>query len=339
MPGARLEQMGADVQEAQEVRAAWDEGVKGGLGWEQEFHLTGRTQAELHMVVTALPLTEKSAAEDRWLVTVQDISKLVIHARQLEIYAQEISRLYRSNRQHLQQLQEAERSREMFFSLVTHELKTPLTSQKAALELLTTPELRPSKPEDMDRLADSLYRSTLRLERLINDLLDIATARSGKLSLFFHKIDMLEVVENVLEEMVPLIREKNLILRWRPGRSLVEALVNGDETRLTQMVQNLLSNAVKAAPNGSTLGVTLKQEQGQVTVSVSNDGSIDPAIKDTLFEPFTKSPSGGYRPGAGLGLAVVTELARAHHGTIKLVPNPKRVIFSFAIPSWVEENV
>ena len=192
----------------------------------------------------------------------------------------------------------------------------------------------PAEEKDAWRLIRSMKRSTMRLERMLIDLLDLASARGHGLSLRFGPVDMMELLKGVLDEMSALAAEKGVSLEG-PGRMRKGLVVKGDEVRIQQIVQNLLSNAIKAAPPQGVVRVSAGRSNEHVRVSLVNPGVVmDPAIKDSLFEPFAKSAAGGYQAGAGLGLSVVDALVKAHGGSVMVTPGRKQVTFSFAIPFW-----
>lgn len=330
--GSSLFDLAVSIEGGKRLEAAWQEKAGQGHGWTHECQLQGKLGAALEMQLVAMSVLSGPASQHCWLVIVQDLTGTVMHAKELEIYAQELSQLYRENKQHIQKLEEAARSREHFFSLVSHELKTPLTSQKAAMEMLNNPGMIPADATGALKLVSTMTRSTARLERLISDLLDVAVAFSGGLSLRFDPVDMTYTIHSVMDEMRPLAREKDITLNGPKRRKPL--IVRGDEIRLQQVVQNLLSNAIKAAPQGSAIQIATSARDKQARVTVTNPGSIPEDLRPTIFEPFRKSPAGGYRTGAGLGLTVVDALVKAHGGDVELEPDRKMVSFTFSIPLY-----
>ena len=336
-PGRRLSELAAEGEDVDQFKERWRSNRRRS-GWSYACQLRGQQESNLDLHLVVIPVLADASEGEVWLVIVHNLTETLIHARELEIYASELSQLYLRNKQHLGQLQEAQRSRDHFYSLVSHELKTPLTALKAALEMLNIPGLVTPTKKDVWRLINNMNRSTARLERIITDLVDLATARSGGISLYLTAVDMVAVIEAVVEEMATAIREKQLSLlgRWRRKRGII---VKGDEIRLQQVVQNLLSNAIKAAPINGSINISTALSSRHVRVSIANPGvSLDPSVKDHLFEPFRKSAAGGYKPGAGLGLSVVDSLVGAHNGTISVANSRRQVKFTFAIPLWREDT-
>lgn len=333
VPGSQLENLAAHEAAAAELRSTWGSHCNQGVGWSYEGKLKGRMRAlvDLHLVV--IPVSSVSSTQQVWLVVMQDLTATLFHARELEIYALELGQLYQKNRQDLRRLEEAERSREQFFSLVSHELKTPLTSLKAALEMLCTPEVLPLSSKDAWRLADTMKRSGVRLERLMNDLLDIAIARSGGMDLSFAAVDVCDVINAVVDEMTPVANERGVVLAGNT-KSKHGLVVKGDDLRLQQVFLNLVSNAIKATPPQGTVRMKCTRSANTVQVVVTNPGELSETIKGSLFEPFRKSAAGGYKAGAGLGLTVVQALVQAHKGGVEATSRRKQVAFTVTLPLW-----
>ncbi|MBI4202932.1 MAG: HAMP domain-containing histidine kinase [Chloroflexi bacterium] len=333
LPGAYLNTLAPTKEAAGELLSLWKERCSKGVGWSHECKLLGQVGAYIDLHLVVIPVYTSSSDGQVWLVVAQDLTETMFHARELEVYALDLSRLYQKNRQDLHRLEEAEHSREQFFSLVSHELKTPLTSLKAALEMLSTPEVVPPQAQDAWRLADTMKRSTARLERLMNDLLDVATAQSGGLELSIGAVDMCDVIRSVVNEMTPVAAEKGVILVG-PANYRHGLVVSGDELRLQQVLLNLVSNGIKATPPKGTVHIKSGRTASQVQVMVTNPGELPESIRDSLFEPFRKSAAGGYRTGAGLGLTVVHALVKAHQGTIEAESRRKQVVFTVTLPLW-----
>ena len=322
-----------------ELEAAWPQVWQHTGAWSFDVRLRAPSEVEPEPLVRVVAIPATTAeGQGAWLLLIQDLGTTALHVRQLEIYAQELSQLYQANRDYTRQLEEAAESRERFYSVVSHELKTPMTSMKAALEIVSTLEPDKTNATQIRRLVNNIQRSTLRLERLLNDLLDVAVARRGGLFLEFARLDIVDMIDGVVGEMAALVEQKELSLKQSPAhRSKAVLEVRGDRVRLQQVVQNLLSNAVKACPRGGSIGIAAKKQGHYAQVDVTTYGvTIDPEIQAHLFEPFTKSASQGYQAGAGLGLSVVDALVKEHGGSIVCLPGQGQVVFRFTIPLWQE---
>ena len=329
-PGMTIAELASSENDVSAIQRFWQSRSKLRTGGDFECRLRGRhgDDRDLHMVVILV----NAGPREVWLAVISNLTEALIHSNELEIYARDLSELYQKNKRQLVRLQEAEKSREHFYSVLHHELKSPLTSLKAAQEMLGSPEAGVAQSGIALRLLDNMSRSTARLERLITDLLDVATARSGGLSLHRSSVDMVSIIDQVIGEMTPAANDKevSIVGKWRKKQGL---MVLGDEIRLQQIVANILSNAIKAAPTGGIVRVEAVKAAPYAKISVANPSvRLDPKVKDKIFEPFQKSSAEGYNPGAGLGLSVADSLVKAHGGHISVEDTGRQVRFTFTIP-------
>lgn len=314
------------------LEAIWRANSAKTEGWSYRFQTKSAAGTELSLQILAIPFSTIPGGKQAWLVVFQDLTEFFFHTQQLEMYAQELAQLYQANKDHVLRLEESAKSRDHFFSLVSHELKTPLTPLMAALEMLRSPGFTQDSKEHTEALVNSTWRAAQRLERVITDILDLAVARSGALSLHIRPVNISEIIELVTEEMMPLALAKGIAIK---GRTRKAAMVRGDELRLQQVVQNLLSNAIKAEPEKGTIRVSISALSGACRVKITNQrATLDESLKKTIFQPFVKSTAGGYKTGAGLGLAVVDALVKAHGGSVGVLPGRRHVTFFFTVPLW-----
>jgi CheY-like chemotaxis protein len=154
--------------------------------------------------------------------------------------------------------------------------------------------------------------------RIVEDLLDISRAITGKLRLNVQPIALGPVILAAVESVQPAAEAKGVLLEAELGGEM--GLIPGDPERLQQVVWNLLSNAVKFTPGGGRVGVCLAQVGAHVHLAVTDNGAgIEPAVLPRLFERFWQADSSTTRAqgGLGLGLAVVRHLVELHGGTVR----------------------
>ena len=200
-------------------------------------------------------------------------------------------------------------------AVVAHELRNPLTPIRTAASLLG--RIAPGDEGALARLQSIIERQVVHLSRLIDDLLDLSRACTGKLHLELAVVDLRTIVEQVVEARRPAAR--------LCGIGLVSVLpavpleVDGDPVRLAQVLGNLLDNACKFTPDGGAIELLAAASGDLAVVSVSDSGiGIAPETLPHVFEPFAQgvqSP-GVANGGLGLGLAVVSELVEAHGGCV-----------------------
>lgn len=210
---------------------------------------------------------------------------------------------------------EIERIKQEFVSMVSHELRSPLTSVQGFLTLLAE-DVYGSLNEQGKQKVMLADRNVTRLIKLINDLLDIDRLESGKLKMFYKPVKISWVIERAADA-VRVLAEQNRITIETP-ESQHELVADGD--RLVQVIVNLLSNAFKFSPPGSTVKVTVKElENKGVELRVIDQGSGIPAkFHKSIFERFEQvsTPEKPQKGGSGLGLAICRAIVEQHGGTI-----------------------
>jgi signal transduction histidine kinase/ActR/RegA family two-component response regulator len=209
-------------------------------------------------------------------------------------------------------LRRADRRKDEFLALLSHELRNPLTPILTAARLL---ELRADPQSRHD--IDVIVRQVKHLVRLVDDLLDMSRVSRGTVTLNKTRLDAAEVVARAIEATAPLFSERghHLEISVPPGRLAVE----GDEVRLTQVVDNLLSNAARYTPPGGNVAITGTCEGESAVLRVRDSGvGIDPTLLPDLFDPFVQGARGPDRApgGLGLGLSLVRHLTELHGGTV-----------------------
>jgi signal transduction histidine kinase len=216
-------------------------------------------------------------------------------------------------------LQELERLRGDLLATIAHELRTPLTAVRTSIGLLLDPALDPSSDE-RQRLLTTIGRSADRMQRLLEDLLDLARFRAGKIVLARRRFDARDLVREALMPMEPLTatREQRLDVSLPPDPVPITA----DRRRLEQALLNLLSNAAKFGPPGSRIEVTLAARDEMARIGVSDQGpGISEEDQARLFERFFVG-SGDRAGGVGLGLPTALAIAQAHGGSIEVDSAP-----------------
>jgi PAS domain S-box-containing protein len=220
--------------------------------------------------------------------------------------AVENARLYR-------EAQEANRLKDEFLAAVSHELRTPLAAMMNWIHVLRQGKLA---PERVTRALDVLKRSGEAQAKLIDDILDVSRAVTGRLRLEVRPVDLLRVVAEALESARPAAEAKQIALEPALDRGV--GLVAGDAQRLQQVVWNLLANAVKFTPAGGRITVRLQRVGDEAHVVVDDTGvGIAPGFLPYVFERFRQATRGaGRQGGLGLGLAIVKHLVEAHGGRV-----------------------
>ena len=206
------------------------------------------------------------------------------------------------------------RAKDEFLATLSHELRTPLTAILGWAKMMSAGGL----DEETLRTAIATIEQSARMQAsLVEDLLDVSRVVSGKLSLQNKPVDLRNVLHDVLQAMHVAADARGIRVE---STGLDESMVvQGDSTRLQQIMWNLVTNAIKFSSEGSQIQVRLERDAGQARIVIRDDGQgIDPAFLPLIFEPFRQADSTATRShgGLGLGLAIVKYLVEAHGGTV-----------------------
>jgi two-component system sensor histidine kinase KdpD len=221
------------------------------------------------------------------------------------------------------------RTRSGFLSAVTHNLRTPLASIKAASSTLRAPDLE-LDPADRTELLDTIYDETERLERLVTNILELSRIRAGALEVHRQPVDLRDLAQAAVRRLRPLTRAHRVRLDVVP--TVPELAV--DIEMMEQVFGNLLENALKYAPPGSEILVS-GRGAGPVEVRIADHGiGVAPEERERIFEEFTRVDGRPDTTGTGLGLAIVRALVTAHGGKVWCEETPGGgATFAFEIPA------
>ena len=201
-----------------------------------------------------------------------------------------------------------------FLAMLAHELRHPLTPITHAIHLLRRADVEPATAA----LYETIDTETRRLERFVNDLLDVVRVDRGLLDITRERLDLVDVVRQAAAAVQPLIELRRHVFTVALAKRPI--LVDGDAGRLNQVVSNLLENAAKYTEPGGKIVLTLDRHDDEAVLSVRDNG-VGIAAKDLerIFEPFTQTDSarGQSGGGLGLGLSVVRRVVGLHGGRIE----------------------
>ena len=229
-------------------------------------------------------------------------------------------------------LERLESEKNDFLAMLAHELRSPLAPIRNVGEVLT--QVLRDEPAAHRALA-ILRRQTDQLTRLVDDLLDISRIQQGRLTLQERPVEVGEILDQALETVQPLIREKQHNLTVERLRA--PAFVLGDSARLVQCVANLLENAAKYTRPGGRIQIAAAESGTKLSIVVRDDGAgIAPALLPRIFEPFVQSEGTlkHARGGLGIGLAIVKRLVGMHGGSVEAASDGEGRGSTFAIHLW-----
>jgi len=200
-----------------------------------------------------------------------------------------------------------ERTRRDYVANVSHELRTPLTAMRALIEPLSEDMVRDE--ETRKRYYAILLRETLRLSRLVNDLMELSRLQSGQLSLAPKPMYLKDILDDLTEKYTATAQERGLVFQMLAG-DLPQ--VNANPDRVEQVLVILLDNAMKYTPEGGRVCVEAKSDDEKVTLCVRDTGiGIDPADQPYVFDRFYKVDRAHTGLGSGLGLSIASELIKS----------------------------
>jgi signal transduction histidine kinase len=231
-----------------------------------------------------------------------------------------------------QMLEEHARRRSRFVSDAAHELKTPLAILRSYLETLNDDLADGLSGEQREFLRAAIHGAR-RLQRLIEELLDLAALEGGHLAISLGPVAARQVIAAAVDELGPVAAQGGVVLSTR---SVDDLQVRSDPERLGQVVRNLVENGLKYTRRGGEVTVDLTRQGERGVLSVHDNGvGIAPEALPRIFDEFVRGPNSQAAEGAGLGLAIVRRLVLAMGGRVWVDSSPGRGSrFFVELPLW-----
>lgn len=298
-----------------------------------------RVRAEALAALAAMrPVTEPGSVALPLLVGERVLGALALHLPGTEEFADEQlsfigalanqaalaidkASLYELERRTSDQLRELDRARSDFVSMVTHDLRTPLSVIRGYLDLLA---------EDGARVPTrDAVAQVQRLDDLVDRILASVRAASPELVLRRTRFDLRGAIVETLRDLGPLLRRHRLETVLPSGA----LFVRGDRRRVQEVLANLLHNAAKYAPDGTRVQVRLRRSRGEAVVAVSDEGpGVALADRARIFEPYVRVGDAARVRGSGIGLYASRRVVEAHGGRIWMDSSGEGSTFSFTLP-------
>ena len=264
----------------------------------------------------------------------RQVAELQQRARALETEIVERKKLDLALREEQSHLKEANRRKDEFLAMLSHEFRNPLNPILTALDLM---DMRGDAHSRRER--DIIRRQAMHLAGLVEDLLDISRVTGGKVTLRTEPVEISAALARAIEMSSPLLEQRAHLLQVAvPQRGL---LVDADPIRLPQVFANLLMNAAKYTERGGLIELSARRDGGEIVVTCRDNGiGIAPELIATMFEPFVQGTRSLDRAegGMGLGLALVRSLTRLHGGAVSAESqgHGKGSTFFVRLPAAVE---
>jgi hemerythrin-like metal-binding protein/PAS domain S-box-containing protein len=275
------------------VKAAIDDAIQRGGVFELE-HRVIRPDGSLGWTFSrAVPLKDSDGKITEWLGVAADRTQ----AKQAE-----------------EALREASRRKDEFMGVLSHELRNPLAPIRNSVHVLS--HIDPGSLQAA-RARTIIARQVDHLARLVDDLLDVKRISSGKLRIQKERVDLGPLIRETVEDLRPLFARQSISLAVNVADRPL--WVDGDRTRLAQLLGNLLHNAAKFTSSGGHVSVVVQEKEGRALLRVRDDGlGMAPETVREVFEPFIQAEKTLHRTmgGLGLGLSLVRGIAELHGGSV-----------------------
>ena len=238
-------------------------------------------------------------------------------------------RAYEAERATVDELRRLSALRADFVSLVTHELRSPMTAVIGSAATLRR-RWRELSPEQRESFLALIELETKRLADLVGDVLDTSRIESGTFSYSFQDVDLGELIR----ESAALAQSAQDEVTVRPRLDEALPLVRADRERLRQVITNLVDNAVKYSPAGAEVEVLAYPENGRVRIEVRDRGpGVALEHQSLIFEKFGRVSGEHAKPGTGLGLFIARSIAQAHGGSLEIRSAPAEgATFALVLP-------
>ena len=283
--------------------------------------------ATAHAMVSQLVGGASVSVQDL-LAVADESAQMLEYSSQLEIKSRELTDTAAKLRRANDKLTQLSHQKDSFLSQISHELRTPMTSIRSFSEILR--DAQGLGPEEKTRYASIIHSETIRLTRLLDDLLDLSVLENGEVSLNRQRGSL----RDVLDQAVTTARAANTraitIDRDLPGE---EVMLETDLDRLVQVFINLITNAQKyCVADDPQLSIRAHQRGQRIIVDLIDNGAgIDAASQELIFEKFSRLPGQGGE-GAGLGLAICREIIKRLQGDISYLTEVSGTGFRVELP-------
>jgi signal transduction histidine kinase len=247
----------------------------------------------------------------------EDISLSKQREEEREVVMSELATAKEELKRQNEEAREANRIKDQFIAIVSHELRSPLTSILGWAKILRSGKVNETK---LAQGLETIERNAKLQNTLIDDILDVSRIIQNRLRLDKHTINIVPIVTSVLSDVKPLAQAKSITLE-----SLIDpavGMIMGDSARLQQVISNLLSNAIKFTPQGGHIFVGLEKINSSIQFTVKDNGQgIGADFLPHVFEPFRQADNSKARAhnGLGLGLAIVRSLVEMHLGAVNVM--------------------
>jgi response regulator RpfG family c-di-GMP phosphodiesterase/signal transduction histidine kinase len=213
------------------------------------------------------------------------------------------------------ELIEANRNKDIFMANISHELRTPLTLMILPIKPLMNGKYG-ALPETVMDILGMINKNSLKLLKMINDLLDLAKMEDNKMRLNLKKIEAVSFCKSIIDSILPSTEERGLTLNFRHTVAMAEVVI--DPEQFEKVLLNLLSNAIKFTPERGIITLAIDEMDNHVVFTVEDNGKgIPDDMRDIIFDRFSQVDNLA-TIGTGIGLSLVKEIVELHKGTVEV---------------------
>ncbi len=235
--------------------------------------------------------------------------------RKINEYMESLKNANRELERTNDELVRLEKEKTDFNAMITHDIKSPLSTILAYAEMIQDGSL--SRQEEIEKAMSSVYTSGKKILTLVDNFLISAAIEAGKLKLNLQPLDINNLVEDSMGAFIPQAERRNVTISLVKETALPH--ITGDKVQLDRVICNILGNALKYIPPGASVTVTTRLALDSVEIDISDTGGgIPEKDVDTMFQKFRRSSATGKIDGMGLGLYISKAVAEAHGGSVSL---------------------
>lgn len=294
--------------------------------------LTGHIGTASARILISSVVKEEKITLPEVLKILEESSENIILNKKLTETSNELQKITSELQNANVNLVKKDQQKDEFLDTVTHELRTPITAIRAASEILFDDD---EIPEELRKqFLQNIISESDRLNRLINKILDLEKFETGKQKIHPEKHDLITTINQTIEPLQQLIKNKDITLYFEPNKSFYAFY---DDDRIVQVLTNIIANAIKFCPeNDGLIAISLKDKDDKVEITIMDNGKgINQNDFENIFDKFYQSTNQNIKKpiGSGLGLAICKQIVELHKGKIWAQNNEvKGASFMFTLP-------
>ncbi|MFA9186713.1 ATP-binding protein [Flavobacterium magnesitis] len=297
--------------------------------------LTGHIGTASAKIVIASVAKEDKISLPEVLRILEESKENIVINKKLTESSNELKKISEQLQVANQELINKDIQKDEFLDTVTHELRTPITAIRAATEILHDDEDIPA--EVRQKFLQNIISESDRLNRLIDKILDLEKFETGKQKIYLSKNTISRTINNTLDSLQQLIRNKNISIEFEKKSNEIKAFY--DEERIIQVLHNLFSNAIKfCADTNGKISIEINEDHEFIAISIHNNGKeIKPEDLEAVFDKFYQSRNQNIKKpiGSGLGLAICKKIIEHHKGKIWAESsNSNGTTITFTLPNY-----